>query len=524
MRLPLSLCYLGLVLSLVACVPTDPTLETRNPKGSTSETTPVLAPEPVPEFTPEPTPVIPPEIAPTPAPEPVPEQTPAPTPVPPPAPTPEPTPPTITDVPTIDYLVGYPDGFSYNNQISSGDEALDYVITDVCVDDKNQVIKGDPATCPKHRNLRIGERLPYILNDYDRVALRNWTSFASVPMVGTDGKLKIMVSKHFQGMHTGWGAGFKFSYAYDKNVTGYDLIDPSESAISVTRTSDGGCFDQVFYSNKPKRIGGWIFFDRNLQDGSDNHNIRLERLEPTLPAGCPRTSGNTSGNTRDIWNAPAFRTYESGKVLKSIITYHYAHKDLSKKSNALERFFFTKEYGFTKWESWWPLAKCQSEQSDKSLCDLNSPTHFLRGRCGPSDGTAVWGNQQWIRMDCRDVTFTQDLNTSQIPIDPMMAATNGLKDVEFEYNFILGPDVFNVHYYLAQNPDVAQQVGATNLAGATTHWLSVGIPEGRQGSPKFHVRKYVEKYGDLKAAYGTNFKQAVIHYSMFGIPEGRTSH
>ena len=40
-------------------------------------------------------------------------------------------------------------------------------------------------------------------------------------------------------------------------------------------------------------------------------------------------------------------SFESApKPLMSIVTYHFAAKDLSQTNNALERYFFTREYGF----------------------------------------------------------------------------------------------------------------------------------------------------------------------------------
>src|SRR5688500_19000774 len=74
--------------------------------------------------------------------------------------------PVITEpVTKFDPLRGYPDALSYNNQVSMPDPALDYLIMDVCVDESNFSIKGDPAVCPKHRNIRIGERIPYLISD-----------------------------------------------------------------------------------------------------------------------------------------------------------------------------------------------------------------------------------------------------------------------------------------------------------------------------------------------------------------------
>ncbi len=395
-------------------------------------------------------------------------------------------------------------GFPYNNQISDGDPYLDFLITDVCVDNNDSIVNGDPATCSRHRNVRIGERLPFLLTDMDKaVSNVRYQALSSVPIVGKDGTLKVLVTKHFQPQLS---EDFKFSYSYDKRITGYDLIDPNGSTASFIRTSDGGCFDQIISTSSLLRRNGWILFGRDLKGGSLNHNIRIDRIDPERPSNC-QTSQDTSANTRDVWNPPVSFTFESGKTLGTIVSYHYAHKDFTRTANALERFFFTKEYGFTRWEAWIPLSRCLSENGDTAICHPEWSTNILKGRCTPTGGTDTWGNQTWIRVDCRDSTFHVNLKRPTIPVDLMMANTNGVLDLDSHYNFIIGPELFQVEVYTAKNPDVPR-----DFSEATRHWIDVGIREGRKAHPTFWVKDYVS----LHPEFSTSNLNALIHYSMVG--------
>ncbi|MBD2301337.1 hypothetical protein H6G80_32325 [Nostoc sp. FACHB-87] len=52
--------------------------------------------------------------------------------------------------------------------------------------------------------------------------------------------------------------------------------------------------------------------------------------------------------------------------------------------------------------------------------------------------------------------------------------------------------------------------------------LSSHLYEGRVGSPAFDVKYYLDRYPDLKQAYGTNYKAATEHGLNQGLPiEGR---
>ncbi len=409
--------------------------------------------------------------------------------------------------------------FRINEQIKKGGDYLDYLISDVCVNSNDVPISGDPYICPSHRNIRIGERLPYIITDLDASRNARYQMLSSLPVVGTDGKLKILVTKNFQGNFT---SSFRYNTNYNKTITGYDLVDPNSSVASFIRTSDGGCFDQLFFHDANKRQGGWPLFAKNLLDGSVRHNILIRRLDPDLPSNCNRIDQALGNTVLTVWNRPVPMKFESGKIMNTIVSYHYAHFDLGRVENALERFFFTKEYGFTRWEAWIPKQKCLTQGGNLSRCDPHAADNILLQRCNPTSplpGVDSWGGKEWVRVDCRDSTFEVLLSKGTIPLDFSQAATNDVKDVDATFNFLLATEVFDADWYLNHYPDLLAAFGRRNTEAATNHWLQQGATEGRAGHPEFAVRSYLEGSARLRQVFGTRYRDAIIYYASEGILE-----
>lgn len=278
----------------------------------------------------------------------------------------------------------------------------DFLVQDVCVDAHDRPIAGDPAVCAKHRNIRAGELLPYVRTDFGPKGAR-YQAVTSYPVVGRDGQLKVMVSKSMRA-NAGQFTNFQFGYQHLRD--GFDLIETSGGLISAIRTSDGGCGDQIISKNAWQREDGWVLFpsNQNQPSGNMNHTIRMVRTNP--PAACHQAnnynyvSEDTDAHTQVAWDVAPFKyRYESGKTLSSIDSYHVAHYDLTRTDNAIEKFLFTKEYGFTRWEAWIPRDRCYQE--GKWFC--NDPDLNLRGRC-TGGGVTSWGGQLWVRVDCRDTT------------------------------------------------------------------------------------------------------------------------
>ncbi len=390
-----------------------------------------------------------------------------------------------------------------NQLIATNPPHLDFVIQNVCVDGQDNVIEGDPAFCPRHRNIRLGEKVPYLVTDRDAGnGERTYQALSSYPIMGTDGQLKVMVAKNMQANFTS-----DFSFDFNEARDGYDLLDVNAGHVSVIRTSDGGCFDQKISASARTRSGGWFFFPRSMGAGSLVHSIVLERLSPQRPAHCEAVG--RSSNVHAVWNAPTPQRFESGKVLSTLVSYHFAHKTLGRKNNALERFFFTREYGFTRWEAWIPLSRCREDfANDPRRCD---PAH-IEGRCGSADpfpGTADWGNQAWVRTDCRDSTNYIAVSKPFVPLTKDMGTKNGLVDVDIQASFAPKP------------------LGSWSGNGNGSHHLpGVGFPRETSWQVLANGREQIMTYGpyvsDLPAGkLSVEFTLEVDNNSADNVPVAR---
>ena len=82
--------------------------------------------------------------------------------------------------------------------------------------------------------------------------------------------------------------------------------------------------------------------------------------------------------------------------------------------------------------------------------------------------------------------------------------------------------VLNPKYYLEKYPDLRKAFGSNNYSAAIDHWVRHGAAEGRQGSPDFDSRFYLSNNPDVAKAYGAdNYRGAVEHYLKYGRAEGR---
>ncbi|MBQ9234422.1 MAG: hypothetical protein IJ167_10385 [Lachnospiraceae bacterium] len=81
-------------------------------------------------------------------------------------------------------------------------------------------------------------------------------------------------------------------------------------------------------------------------------------------------------------------------------------------------------------------------------------------------------------------------------------------------------ECFDIDYYYNSYDDIKTSV-AYNEKSLKMHWLTVGIPEGRQASPDFDVTYYKNSYGDLRAVFGNDNFAFINHYLTIGKYEGR---
>jgi hypothetical protein len=344
-------------------------------------------------------------------------------------------------------------------------EVYDYLVQDLCVDDAGQMLAADPATCRNRRNVKLGEPLPYLLTDWDKREKRAYQAVSSFPIRGEDGLTRIMVSKTFpDNLETDFAFGFNV-----ERGDGFDLIDINfDGFASFIRTFDGGCQDQLWApsltlrdpSTPSQRAGGWLLFPLSRSPGEW---LEVEAVvHTTAKIQLSKVTGNTdckSGSSlgQTYWYAPADYLFESSKALRAIKSAHFASDDLASENNALEVYYFTREYGFTRWEAWVPRGRCYKIAAEvpsgnlRPHCDperrlpkpyagegVGRPELDLRARCDLMVDSNTrhpdvnrWGDQDWVRIDCRDNTRFVALERPHLMLSREMAQTNGVDDVDF---------------------------------------------------------------------------------------------
>lgn len=80
---------------------------------------------------------------------------------------------------------------------------------------------------------------------------------------------------------------------------------------------------------------------------------------------------------------------------------------------------------------------------------------------------------------------------------------------------------FDTEYYLNKYPDVKNAFG-DNYGAVYNHYLTCGISEGRDGSPYFDIGYYLKIHDDLQKAFKWDRVSAYNHFITFGIKEGRS--
>ena len=78
---------------------------------------------------------------------------------------------------------------------------------------------------------------------------------------------------------------------------------------------------------------------------------------------------------------------------------------------------------------------------------------------------------------------------------------------------------FDANTYRFFNPDL----WGFNDQQCFNHWIDCGIWEGRQGSPVFNMKHYIDNNPDLARAFGLDMRAYARHFCYSGMSEGRRS-
>ena len=103
--------------------------------------------------------------------------------------------------------------------------------------------------------------------------------------------------------------------------------------------------------------------------------------------------------------------------------------------------------------------------------------------------------------------------------------TTGCEDIvgaETVYNGVDYRDVYDYVYYVNKYPDI-RRAFVTDDKAVLAHFVTHGMKEGRQGCAAFDVQTYKAKYADLRKAFGNDNTKYYLHFIKNGKKEGRTA-
>jgi hypothetical protein len=300
------------------------------------------------------------------------------------------------------------------SSVASPETARDFMIQNVCIDGSRVVLEGvspidDDRRCVAQRDLMPGENLPYHKHDHpaarDRPGLpRGYQRHDSFPVETAQFGMAIEHSFDFGG-----GEGRRFGVFDAGRGDGGDITLLSPQAVFFAATEDGGAGFQLFVGpdcgdrvGAAALAGSWIIALLDPTRPLQGETVaRLNNLREGRQSSCPARL-NTAF-TRWYIEPVRYRAAEGQGVpvtLTTLISEHYGgeHPD---SADHVERFYFTRELGSTRWERWQDPSHTRGFSADqvaKAASDL-----ALSGRCSKEDAPA--GGAPLVMIDCREWTL-----------------------------------------------------------------------------------------------------------------------
>jgi len=348
-------------------------------------------------------------------------------------------------------------------------DALDFLVMNVCVDEHDRPTLQNPLNTnpavPKssaQRNIRPGELLPYSTDSWTTPARKVSRRYCLLGnAVGTDQNGNRYPLVICWTDHTGDG-----QWSPRNNVSVMTVMDGYASDMGSTGGSHLSVnFGDGYLNPENKGIArfnkAWVFFPRKLIPENEvsygvfseqlanfsREEFSPEKLPPPAPVGSPSPS-----HLRSYFSVQAHQHFgfgpDSSIQLDTLVENKYSSRDeagLSPGSaGAMERCYFTRELGESRWEAWKrddapmdPVAKASALYAQgacglpASFVKTNITPHFVSNPVqvvptptGHAYGQVVtaWDDKaqrmvehRWYLVDCADWTHVQ----VQSPFDPL---------------------------------------------------------------------------------------------------------
>jgi len=301
-----------------------------------------------------------------------------------------------------------------NATAGSSEAARDFMIQNVCITKSGALLEGtspldgDPR-CLTQRDLRLGENLPYHKHDHPAAAHadglpRGYQRHDSFPVATAQFGVVIEHSFDFGG-----GNGRQFGVFDAGRGDGGDITLLTRQAVSFAATEDGGAGFQLFVGSGCKErvdgaalAGSWIIALLGSDRPFEGETMaRLDDLKEGRQSNCP--SRLNAAFTRWYTAPVRYRAAEAQGppiTLTTLISEHYGG-DRPEAADHVERFYFTRELGSTRWERWQNLSHSRDFSADqiaKAASEL-----ALSKRC--SEAPTPAGGALLVMADCREWTL-----------------------------------------------------------------------------------------------------------------------
>jgi hypothetical protein len=311
-------------------------------------------------------------------------------------------------------LLGATAALAEKPSFASIETARDFQIQNVCIDESRKVLErvspidGD-RRCIAQRDLMPAENLPYHKHDHPATAgraaaPRGYQRHDSIPV--DTAQFGMMVEHSFD---FGFAEGRQFGVFDAGRGDGGDITFLSPQTVSFAATEDGGAGFQLFVGPDCRdRIGAaalagsWIIALLDPSRHLAGETVaRLSDLDPARQSNCPTRLN--AAFTRWYIEAVAYRAGEgqgTPVTLTTLISEHYGSEHPGS-ADHVERFYFTRELGSTRWERWQSLSRSRGFSADqvaKAASDL-----ALSGRCSKANVPAAGAPS--VMVDCREWTL-----------------------------------------------------------------------------------------------------------------------
>jgi hypothetical protein len=316
-----------------------------------------------------------------------------------------------------------------------------WLVKSVCIDvNTNTALSVDPYCCPINSTmskLSLGSALPY--NNIEQTGVQISDSFP-------------IVDKHGSTLYI-----HNFDYApfnefnQHSGSDGYDIYHIEKDVVSISNTKDGGGYGSTFFGFGCQFGNGWALFptadfSTPAQDYWPIAGVYWEKSAQSFPGDCP---GGYSTDTLTVWDMRVDFLFggmngNPTKSMNTLVSYHgYETSDGSTPTanflmnGHLEVFYFTVQYGLTRWEVWTPTSSSSSESGNNTTTqhtgkeeEEHNPYSDSLKECSGS-ASALFKGQSFTISNCHDWSTVRLLDVPVLPVWPVVNA-NLLQYFHFE--------------------------------------------------------------------------------------------